>query len=186
MWKQQFVFLPASVRDSVLASSRGSVPPLREALLVFLFFLAVPWLVLVLHLPVHAPHRLFTVFRLISHLLKALDHVLLHDSANQNRMYSSTLISAISNKRHEYHPTDRYIRSGSGAARSAALFCWSLRDDTLSRLRGTLSLTDRRRSDGGIGICNPLEKEYGCGRWLLRPQTHTYLERKRRQVGIVP
>ena len=57
---------------------------------------------------------------------------------------------------------------------------------TLSRLRRTLSLIDRRRSDGGIGTCIPLEKEYGHGRWFWRPQTHTYLERKRCQVGIIP
>ena len=64
--------------------------------------------------------------------------------------------------RHKYHPADRYIHSGSGAARSAA-FCWSVRDGILSQFRGTLSLVDRR-SDGGIEICNPSEKEYGRGR----------------------
>ena len=33
----------------------------------------------------------------------------------------------------------------------------------------TLSIIDRRRSDGGIGTCTPLEKEYGSGSWLWRP-----------------
>ena len=47
----------------------------------------------------------------------------------------------------------------------------------------TLSLIDRRRSDGGIGFCTPLEKEYGRGSWLWPPQTHAYLERKRCQAG---
>ena len=57
---------------------------------------------------------------------------------------------------------------------------------SLSQLRGTLSIIDRRRSDGGIGVCTPSEIQYGRGRWLWRPQTHTYLERKRCQVGIIP
>ena len=42
-------------------------------------------------------------------------------------------------------------------------------------------MIDRRRSDGGIGT---LEQEYGSGSWLWRPQTYTYLERDRCQVGI--
>ena len=50
----------------------------------------------------------------------------------------------------------------------------------------TLNTIDRRRSDGGIGTCTPLEKEYGSGSWLWRPQTHTDLERERCQVGIIP
>ena len=50
----------------------------------------------------------------------------------------------------------------------------------------TLSIIDRRRSDGGIGTCTPLEKEHGSGSWLRRPQTHTDLERERCQVGIMP
>ena len=50
----------------------------------------------------------------------------------------------------------------------------------------TLSIIDRRRSDGGIGTCTPLEKEWGSGSWPWRPQTHTYLERERCQVGIIP
>ena len=50
---------------------------------------------------------------------------------------------------------------------------------SLSRLRGTLSIIDRRRSDGGVGTCTPLEKEHGSGSWLWRPQTHA-------QVGIIP
>ena len=50
----------------------------------------------------------------------------------------------------------------------------------------TLSIIDRRRSDGGIGTCTPLEKEHGSGSWLWRPQTHTDLERERCQVGIIP
>ena len=44
----------------------------------------------------------------------------------------------------------------------------------LSRLRGTLSLIDRGQSDGGIGTCTPLEKEYGSGSWAL-PTAYTYL-----------
>ena len=62
----------------------------------------------------------------------------------------------------------------------------SLRDGILSRLRGTLSLIDRRPSDISIGACTPLEEEYGRERWFWRPQTHTYLERKRCRVGIIP
>ena len=57
---------------------------------------------------------------------------------------------------------------------------------SLSRLKGTLRLSDRRRSDGGIGTCTLLEKERSSGSWLWRPQTHTYLERERCQVGIIP
>ena len=49
------------------------------------------------------------------------------DSANQKHV-SSCLISAIFSEHHKCHPADRYFHSGSGAARSAALFCWSLRD----------------------------------------------------------
>ena len=56
----------------------------------------------------------------------------------------------------------------------------------LSRLTETLSIIDRRQSDGGIRTCTPLEKEYGSGSWLWRPQTHAYLERERCQVGIIP
>ena len=50
----------------------------------------------------------------------------------------------------------------------------------------TLSIIDRRQSDGGIGTCTTLEKEYGSGSWLWRPQTRTDLERERCQVGIIP
>ena len=50
---------------------------------------------------------------------------------------------------------------------------------SLSRLRGTLSLIDRRQSDSGIGTCTLLGEEYGSGSWLWWPQTHTYLERER-------
>ena len=50
----------------------------------------------------------------------------------------------------------------------------------------TLSIIDRRWSDGGIGTCTPLEKKHGSGSWLRRPQTHTDLERERCQVGIIP
>ena len=57
---------------------------------------------------------------------------------------------------------------------------------SLSRPRGTLSIIDRRRSDGGIGTCTLLQKEYGSGSWLWRLQTHTYLERERCEVGIIP
>ena len=46
----------------------------------------------------------------------------------------------------------------------------------------TLSIIDRRRSDGGIGTCTPLEKEHGSGSWLRRPQTHTDLERERARM----
>ena len=65
-------------------------------------------------------------------------------------------MSAMSRKRHKHHPGDRYIHSGSGAARSAALFCWSLRDGIISQLRGSLSLIDRRWSDRGIGNLQPI------------------------------
>ena len=34
----------------------------------------------------------------------------------------------------------------------------------------TLSIIDRRRRDGGIGTCTPLEKEHGSGNWLWRPE----------------
>ena len=84
-------------------------------------------------------------------------------------------MSAISSEHQECHPADRYIHSGSGAARSCSLILLVPARLILSRLRGTLSTIDRRRSDGGIGTCTPLEKEYGSGSWLWRPQTHTYL-----------
>ena len=88
--------------------------------------------------------------------------------------------------RHECHRSDRHILSGSGAARSLVFADLCETAISLTQLRETLSLIDRRRSDAGTGVCTPFEKPYGRGRWLWRPQTHPYLERKRRQVGIFP
>ena len=75
-----------------------------------------------LHLFVHASH-------MMSHRtwLRALDLVFATWFC-ESKHVSSWLISAISREHHECHPADRYIHSGNGAARSAALFCWSLRD----------------------------------------------------------
>ena len=108
------VFLSASARGSVcLASARGIVVSLHLAFSMHarLLFLSVPWLV-----DARIPHVI------ISHLSGSLTMSLLHGSANQKHV-PSCLISAISSERHECHPADRYIHSGTGPDRSAALFC---------------------------------------------------------------
>ena len=55
--------------------------------------------------------------------------------------------------------------------REAVLFC---RDSVPASARGSVGSASAR----GIFV--------GRGRWFWRPQTHTYLERKRCQVGIIP
>ena len=116
------VFLSASARGSVPASARGSVClasargivvslHLTFSMHARLLFLSVPWLV-----DARIPHVI------ISHLSGSLTMSLLHGSANQKHV-PSCLISTISSERHECHPADRYIHSGTGADRSAALFC---------------------------------------------------------------
>ena len=78
---------------------------------------------------VHTSHMMSqrTWFRALDQFVCFSCATCLLDSANQKHV-SSCLISAIFSEHHKCHPAHRYFHSGSGAARSAALFFWSLRD----------------------------------------------------------
>ena len=70
-------------------------------------------------------------------------------------------MSAISSERHEYHQ-----RIDTHTVVLCSLIVGLCETASLSQLKGTLSIFDLRRSDGGIGVYPPGEEQYGRGRWL--------------------